>query len=92
MSSKMTQIQVRIDIVTKKAAREVLEKLGLDLSTAIKMFCRQIQITGTLPMQIRDINGFTPEKAQEFREAVIDAHRSTKTYYSAKKVIEDIEA
>ncbi len=92
MDSKMTQIQVRIDITTKEAAREVLEKLGLDLSTAIKMFCRQIQMTGTLPMQIRDVNGFTQGKAREFREAVADVHHAKKTYHSAKEIIKDLEA
>ncbi len=90
MRSKMTQIQVRIDTITKNEARNVLEKLGLDLSTAIKMFCRQIQITGTLPLTIRDVNGFTPKKTKELREAIAQSHRSTKVYHSGRELIRDI--
>ena len=36
---RMTQIQVRIDTKTKNAVRDILDGLGLDMSTAIKMFC-----------------------------------------------------
>jgi addiction module RelB/DinJ family antitoxin len=32
------QIQVRIDTKTKKEAKQILDSLGLDMSSAIKLF------------------------------------------------------
>ncbi|KKU19022.1 MAG: hypothetical protein UX30_C0020G0001, partial [Candidatus Saccharibacteria bacterium GW2011_GWA2_46_10] len=31
-------LQIRIDAKTKKASRKILEELGLDMSSAVKLF------------------------------------------------------
>ncbi len=87
----MTQIQVRIDTKTKENARKILEKIGLDLSTGIKLFCRQVVLKKTLPFDIRDENGFTPKKAAELREAIRDA-RKGKTFRSVEELMADLES
>ena len=86
----MSQIQVRIDTKTKNQARKVLDKIGLDLSSAIKLHLKQIINIGTLPYEIRDENGFTPQKAQELREADKEARASKKSYSSADVLMKDL--
>ena len=36
------QIQIRIDSKTKREAKKVLDNLGIDMSSAVKLFFRQI--------------------------------------------------
>lgn len=88
-TKSMEQIQVRIDTETKEEARKVLDDLGLDISTAVKMMLRQVINTGNLPYEIRDINGFTIRDARELRRTVVDARASTKTFKSGKALIND---
>jgi len=85
----MDQIQVRIDPKTKKQAKKILEGLGLDISTAVKMLFKQIINSGTLPYEIRDINGFTFKKSQELREAIIEAKTNPKIFKSSRELIKD---
>lgn len=86
-----TQLQVRIDKDTKEEAKKILEEIGLDLSTAIKMLFKQIIQTRTLPLEIRDANGFRPHKAAELREAMKEAEQS-KTYTSVEALFKDLLA
>ncbi|MFH1457051.1 MAG: type II toxin-antitoxin system RelB/DinJ family antitoxin [Patescibacteria group bacterium] len=91
MSTKaMSQIQVRIDNKTKQQAKKVLEGIGLDLSSAIKLHLKQIINIGTLPYEIRDENGFSPKKAQELREADREARTSKKSYTSVDALMKDL--
>jgi len=91
MSTKaMSQIQVRIDNKTKQQAKRVLENIGLDLSSAIRLHLKQIINMGTLPYEIRDENGFTPEKAQELREANKEARESKKSFNNPDDLIKDL--
>lgn len=89
MSRYQSYIQVRIEDRTKKQAQKVLGDLGLDLTTAVKMFCKQIVHTGTFPLELRDINGFTAHKAAELRLAQHEARTSAKVFNSAKKLLDD---
>ncbi|MFH1610711.1 MAG: type II toxin-antitoxin system RelB/DinJ family antitoxin [Patescibacteria group bacterium] len=86
----MSQIQVRIDAETKNKAKKVLSKIGLDLSSAIKLHLKQIINMGTLPYEVRDENGFTLKKAEELRKADREAGASKKSYRSADELIKDL--
>ena len=90
MSKANDQIQVRIDSKTKKEAQKILEKLGLDISSAVKMLFKQIINTGGLPYEIKDENGFTFKKSQELKQAIIEAKTSAKSFKSANDLIKDI--
>jgi len=93
MSNKqtiMTQLQVRIDKKTKDNAKVILESLGMDLSTAVKMLLKQIVRAKTMPLELRDENGFRPHKAQELREAIREAENSTKKYSSVDEFYKDL--
>jgi len=84
-----SQIQIRIDSKTKKEAQKILENLGLDISSAVKILFRQIINTGGLPYEIRDENGFTIKKSQELKQAIVEAKASSKSFKSAKDLIKN---
>lgn len=49
---KMAHIQIRIAAAEKKAAGEVLENMGLNFSSAIKIFLRRTVQEGKLPFDV----------------------------------------
>jgi len=66
---KMTQIQIRIDEKTKKDAQAILSDLGLDLSSAIKVYLKQIVIYRGIPLQLLTENGLTVAQEQAILKA-----------------------
>lgn len=83
----MTNVTIRIDDKLKQDAKRTLEKQGLDMSTAIKMFFSQVVIEKGLPF----LPTHNPEilKKQWNRE-VEDALKNGKRYSSGKSLIGDI--
>jgi addiction module RelB/DinJ family antitoxin len=68
----MATIQVRVSDKDKKAAEKILESLGLDLTTAVRMYVKRIVIDNGVPFPARHgltVNGFTPEFEQEVLRA-----------------------
>lgn len=45
-------IQVRIDSALKKETEAALKSMGLSMSTAIHLFCRQVVNQGRIPFEI----------------------------------------
>lgn len=86
----MTQLQVRIDAETKRSAQRVLEELGLDLSTAVKILCKQIEYTGTFPLELRDMNGFRPDQARLLQQARQTARLNKKQFRTTKALFRDL--
>lgn len=58
----MTTIQIRIDEETKIGAKVILEKLGLDISSAVKIFLKQVRARKGLPFLVLTENGLTVEQ------------------------------
>jgi len=48
----MSHIQIRISAEEKKAAGEVIERMGLNFSSAIKLFLRRTVQEGKLPFEV----------------------------------------
>jgi DNA-damage-inducible protein J len=71
----MTTIQLRIDESTKKAVKKTLDKLGLDLSSAIKIYLMQIVIKKGIPFPLITENDMTPEQETAILEASEDAKK-----------------
>ena len=70
----MTTIQIRVDEQTKKSAKKILEEIGLDMSTAIKMFLKQISIKKGMPFTpTLTENGMTKEQEDEIIQATKEA-------------------
>lgn len=69
----MTTIQVRIDEKTKKSAKKVLDSIGMDMSSAVKVYLKQIVITQSLPFPLLTENGLTIQQEREILKASEEA-------------------
>jgi DNA-damage-inducible protein J len=83
------QLQIRIDSKTKKQVKEILDKLGMDMSSAVKLFFRQIINAKNIPFELRGENGLTLHKAEILRESIISAENNSKSFKSGKALIKD---
>lgn len=87
-----SQIQIRIDAATKKKTQKILGNIGLDISSAVRLFFKQIINTGALPLENRDENGFTLKKSLELKEAMIDAGTAKKFFKKPGDLIKSLLA
>ncbi len=83
------QIQIRIDAETKKETKKILDSLGIDMSSAIKLFFRQIINARNIPFELRGENGLTLRNAELLRESIIDAKQSAKTFKGGATLLRD---
>ena len=83
------QIQIRIDAETKRETKKILDSLGMDMSSAIKLFFRQIINAKNIPFELRGENGLTLRNAELLRESIISAKDSTKTFKSGSALLRD---
>lgn len=81
----MTTIQVRTNERTKRTAQQILEKLGLDLSTAINIYLVQIIEKKGIPFEVLTENGLTAAEEEEILHEIASAKKSKKSYASAKE-------
>lgn len=91
MSTQAT-IQIRIDAKTKKAAQKTLEEIGLDLSSAVKLFLRNVVLRQSVPLDLRTANGFTVAEEREIIRETQEALKYGKSYNSAEELHAAIEA
>jgi len=86
-------LQTRIDTTTKKEAEMLFNSLGLDMTTAIRLFLRQAINQQKIPFEIVMPNQqFSKETLAAIDEARrISRDSSVKSYSSAKELLEDCE-
>jgi len=84
------QIQIRIDSKTKNEAKKILEGLGMDMSSAVKIFFRQIINTKSFPCELRDSNGFTLHNADILRESIRSAENAKQSFEKGSTLIKDV--
>jgi len=82
-----TTLQIRIDSKDKIEAQKILKKMGMDLSTGIKTFIKQVTIDKALPFQPRTENGFTPEYEAILLKESAWAEKHAKRYNSVKEAM-----
>lgn len=80
-------INIRIDEKTKKQASKTLEAMGMDMSTAIKIFLRQVIVDQCIPFRPSKIGGLT--RAQMDKE-VEYALKHGKGYTDIDEMFRDI--
>lgn len=84
----MTTLNIRIEENIKNKANKTLSSLGLDMSTAVKIFLNQVITENGLP--------FTPSKKSnallraKWDKEVTEALKKGKRYTSAKELLDDI--
>ena len=92
MAVKNSTIQIRIDSKTKESARKIFEGIGLDMSSAVKLFLKQTVNFRGFPFEVRDMNGFSPKKAKIMLEAIKEANEDIngKVYKNADEFVKGI--
>lgn len=88
----MATIQVRVTDKSKKNVEKILESLGLDVTTAVRMFLCRIEMDDGLPFPVSrkrrlTVNGFTPEFEAEVLEAAKDTEGSI-SFETAEEAVE----
>lgn len=71
----MSNIHVRVKDDRKKKAKAVLDKIGIDMSTAINLYLQQIVVTNGIPFRLVTENGLTPEQERDILIASDEAAR-----------------
>jgi len=71
----MSAIHVRVKDSTKKSAAKVFAKMGIDMSTGIKLYLHQVILKKGIPFQIVTENGLTTEEEAEILKASEEAER-----------------
>ena len=87
-----TTIQVRIDAKTKSEAQKILKKVGIDLSSAIKMFLSQVVSKKTIPLEFRDEAGFTHKKKKELLKDLEWAKKHGKRFTDIDELFRELNA
>lgn len=92
MDSLTSAINVQVDSRDKEQATNILKDLGLNMSTAINIFIKQIIKCDGLPFEVRN---HRPNKelldALMEGDDILSGKINAKKYSSVKKLIEDLE-
>ena len=84
-------LQIRIDSKTKIAAQKTLSDLGLDISSATKIFLKQVISTKSIPFEIRTVNGFTLAQEAEMLKEAAWAEKHGKRYKTVSAMLKSIK-
>ena len=89
----MTTLNIRIDEKIKEDARNIFARMGLDISSAVKLFLYQSVEEQRIPFQLRTVNGYTEEYENEI---VKESENIIRDYKSGKikpyKTIQELHA
>lgn len=91
MSNAESTIQIRVDAKTKREARKTLDALGLDMSSAVKMFLKNVVTTQSIPLDLRTANGFTMAQEKAMVAETEEAKKSGKRYATIDELMKDLE-
>lgn len=91
----MTTINIRIDESVKNKATKTFASMGLDVSSAVKLFIHQSILEQRIPFEIRTVNGYTEAYEDELLREVNQVKEDirmgkVKGYKSIKALHRDI--
>ncbi|MCA9361857.1 type II toxin-antitoxin system RelB/DinJ family antitoxin [Candidatus Kaiserbacteria bacterium] len=84
-------IQIRIDAKTKREARKTLEELGLDMSSAVKLFLTNVVNRKGIPFDLKTENGYTLAQEQALLTETEAAKKSGKQFDNLDDLFADLE-
>ncbi|MDP2704293.1 MAG: type II toxin-antitoxin system RelB/DinJ family antitoxin [bacterium] len=90
MAKTESTIQVRIDERTKRVAKKAFQEMGLDISSAVKLFLKNVVITQSIPFEVRTKNGFTRLQEKRMLKETEEAAKSAKRYASYRLMARDL--
>ena len=83
-------IQIRIDAKTKTAARKILDELGIDMSSAVKLFLTNVVNRNGIPLDLRTENGFTLAQEEALIAETELAKKSAKRFATVDALMSDL--
>ena len=84
-------VQVRMDADLKRSAEDTLKSMGLTMSSAITMFCRQVVNQGKIPFEI--LAGSTPnEETRKAMQDTLAGKHLSRTFDTVDEMWEDLKA
>ena len=93
MTTQTATIQLRIDRKTKAQSQAIFKKLGMDISTGVKLFLSQVVRTKGIPFKALTVNGFTPEyEASVLKEIKAMKAGREKTFKTFAELIADLNS
>lgn len=79
--TKTATVSMRIDTKTKEETEQVLESIGLNMSTAFNMFCKQVVIHQGIPFSIMRARGGVADISDfgkgDLKKTLDESYRST---------------
>jgi len=88
--SRQDTIQIRIDSKTKQAARKTLDALGLDMSSAVKLFLTNVVNRQAIPLDLRTENGFTLAQEEALLNETKEAKNSGARFATVDALMQDL--
>ncbi len=86
-------MSIRMDTELKKQADAMLSDMGLNMTTAMNMFLRQVVRQGKIPFEIAtDIPNSETVAAIKEMDDMLNGKISAKRYSSTKELFEDLES
>lgn len=84
-------VQVRMDADLKRSTEDTLKGMGLTMSAAITMFCKQVVNQGKIPFEI--IAGHTPnEETRKAMQDTLAGKNLSRTFDTVDEMWEDLNA
>lgn len=83
-----TNLNVRVDETVKKNAEQLLEELGMNMSTAINIFLRQMLRVNGLPFDVK-ADAFYSESNINYLERKVKAYKSGELQFAEHDLIEE---
>lgn len=84
-------LNVRINRNIKMQAQKIVERMGLDLSSAIKLFINKVVMTESIPFDVNTKGRMNdPKFIKQIKKEVEWASKYGKKYSSAKEMFDDI--
>jgi len=75
----MATLNIRIDENLKNKATKTFASMGLDMSSAVKLFLNQSVLEQKIPFEVRTINGFTKTYEDELLKEMNSALKDIKS-------------
>lgn len=84
-------LNIRINKNVKQQAQKIVEKLGLDLSSAVKLFLNKVIMTESIPFELNTIGRMNdPKFIKQLKKEVEQASKHGKSYNSMSALLQDL--
>lgn len=88
-----TNMSIRMDAELKKQAETMLSDMGLNMTTAMNMFLRQVVRQGKIPFEIAtDIPNAETLAAMQEMDDMLTGKIPAKKYASTKELFEELDS